>query len=101
METYPTPLEFLLANCYHNKDYETRCKEAFKFFIHEDVTFLYEQKMIIVGKLEQVLESASTLDDLIVIKEEDFFTWSDEMFEKPINSIEYYLRKKGKQWHIF
>ena len=77
METYPTPLEFLLANCYHSKDYEIRCKEAFSFFIHEDVTFLYEQKIIIIGKLEEVLKSASTLDDLIVIKEEDFFDFQN------------------------
>ena len=77
METYPTPLEFLLVNCYHSKDYEARCKEAFRFFIHEDVAFLYDQKIIIIGNLEEVLKSASTLDDLIIIKEENFFDFQN------------------------
>ena len=34
LETYPTPFEFLLNNSYHNKDYESHCREAFKFFLH-------------------------------------------------------------------
>jgi hypothetical protein len=34
LEIYPTPLEFMLSNAYHNKDYEKLCKEAFHFFLH-------------------------------------------------------------------
>ena len=77
IQTYPTPLEFLLANCYHNKDYELKCKEAFMFFIHEEVAFLYKQKLIVVGKLEEVLKNANTIDDLIMIKEEEFFDFQN------------------------
>ena len=44
LETYPTPIEFMLNNSYHNKEYEKQCKAAFCFFIHKEVTFLYEQK---------------------------------------------------------
>ena len=29
LDHFPTPLEFLLNNCYHNKDYEVVCKSAF------------------------------------------------------------------------
>jgi hypothetical protein len=42
LDVYPTPMEFMLNNSYHNKQYDELCKAAFKFFIHEEVTFLYE-----------------------------------------------------------
>ena len=42
LDKYPNPIEFLLANCYNNKDYEKVAKNAFQFFIHEEVNFFYE-----------------------------------------------------------
>jgi hypothetical protein len=42
LDIYPTPMEFLLSNSYYNKQYDELCKAAFRFFIHEEVTFLYE-----------------------------------------------------------
>ena len=77
LETYPTPIEFMLNNSYYNKEYEKHCKAAFCFFIHKEVTFLYEQKMIIIGKLEDVLKTVNSLDDLITIKEEEFFDFQN------------------------
>lgn len=77
LETYPTPIEFMLNNSYHNKEYEKHCKAAFCFFIHKEVTFLYEQKIIIIGKLEDVLKTVNSLDDLITIKEEEFFDFQN------------------------
>ena len=81
LEVYPTPLEFMLNNSYHNKQYDTACKEAFKFFIHEEVTFLYEQKLIVIGKLENILKEAQTVDDLILLKEEEFFNFQNAIRE--------------------
>lgn len=81
LESYPTPIEFLLNNSYHHKEYEKQCKEAFQFFIHKDVSFLYDQKMIIIGKLEDVLKNAQSLDDLVMIKEEDFFDFQNMVRE--------------------
>ena len=43
----PTPLEFLLINSYSDKSLEKIAKQAFEFFIKEEVTFLYEQKMVL------------------------------------------------------
>jgi hypothetical protein len=45
-------MEFLLCNSYNNKEYEKIAKEAFRFFIHDEVTFLYELKIILIGDLE-------------------------------------------------
>ena len=88
LEVYPTPFEFLLNNSYHYKEYENKAKGAFKFFIHEEVTFLYEQKIIVVGNIEEVLKNLQSLDDLIVIKEEEFFKFQNIIREcigkKPI-----------------
>ena len=77
LDIYPTPIEFLLNNSYHNEQYRELCFNAFKFFIHEEVVFLYEQKMIIIGNLQEVLKEAKTIDDLIFIKEEEFFDFQN------------------------
>ena len=44
LSSFPTPIEFLLNNCYHNQEYEKICKDAFKFFLKTDVDFLYDKK---------------------------------------------------------
>ncbi len=69
----PTPYEFLLANCYNSKKIAELTKEAFKFFMHIDVDFLYDAKLIIVGNLEETLRETSKIEDLVFIKEDDFF----------------------------
>lgn len=73
----PTPLEFLLANCYHNKDLEKIAKKAFHFFIKEDVTFMYEKKAIMIGTLEDEILKIKTIDDLVFIEEEDYFSFQN------------------------
>ena len=77
LDKYPTPLEFLLNNSYHHKDYERLCKEAFKFFIHKEVTFLYEQKLIIIGNISEVVKKVESINDLVLITEKDFFDFQN------------------------
>ena len=50
IEVFPTPFEFLLANCYHSSDFTILTKEAFQFFCKENIHFSYETKQIIVGE---------------------------------------------------
>ena len=96
LDKYPNPIEFMLNNAYHNKDYCTLCKEAFKFFIHEEVNFLYEQKIIVIGKLEEVLKKANSMDDLILIKEDDFFSFQNAIRECiGKKKIEPYIEEKN------
>ena len=73
IEKMPTPFEFLLANCYNSKKVALLTKEAFKFFMKIDVEFFYEAKVIVVGNLKEILEESKSIDDLVLIKEEDFF----------------------------
>lgn len=49
-DIYPTPFEFLLANCYHSEDFTNLTKEAFQFFCKENIFFSYEAKQIFVGE---------------------------------------------------
>lgn len=72
VEKIPTPFEFMLANCYQSPELKKLTKGAFQFFMHIDVEFLFELKAILVGGLED-LKNAEKVEDLTLIKEEDFF----------------------------
>lgn len=77
LDAFPTPIEFLLNNCYHDKEYEKICKDAFEFFIKQPVDFLYEKKAILVGKLVDVLKKTEKIEQLILITENDFFDFQN------------------------
>ena len=81
LDKYPTPFEFMLNNSYHNKQYCDLCKAALKFFIHEEVNFLYEQKLVVIGNIEEILKTVKSLDELVVIKEEEFFDFQNVIRE--------------------
>jgi hypothetical protein len=55
IEVPPTPFEFLFANCYHSKEFKQLTIEAFEYFCHTKVTFLFEEKKVIIGDLEKVV----------------------------------------------
>ena len=76
-EIYPTPFEVILSNSYNHKEFEVFCKKAFEFFLHQKVTFLYEQKLILVGDIEEALTKAKTLKDFLLINESDFFNFQN------------------------
>ena len=73
----PTPFEFLLINSFHDQYFATIAKQALKFFLHQDVNFFYEQKKIIIGNLEKVVQNIKSLNDLIIITEEEYFDFQN------------------------
>ena len=77
LDSFPTPLEFMLNNCYHNKDYEDVCKKAFQFSLKSEVDFLYDKKIILVGRIEEVLKNLNSIDQLVMIHEEEFFEFQN------------------------
>ena len=81
LESYPTPLEFLLSNSYHSEEYHALAKRAFQFFIHEEVTFLFDQKLIVVGNLAEVLKKAESIEDLVTISEKEYFDFQNAVRE--------------------
>ena len=72
-----TPIEFLLNNCYNDKNYFAICKKAFEFFLHQPVDFLYDKKIIVIGSLEEVLTGITSIDQLVMISEEEFFDFQN------------------------
>ena len=81
MKDLLTPFEYLLNNVYNHKEMDYLAKEAFKFFIHEDVTFLCESKKIIIGDLKKVVANVSSIKDLIIIEEEEYFEFQNLLRE--------------------
>ena len=77
LKEYPTPFEFLLNNSYHDKNYEQYAMKAFELFTHQKVSFLYEAKMIVFGEIEDILKNIKTLEELVVLKEEEFFDFQN------------------------
>ena len=69
VEHLQTPLEYLLANSYHNKEFSLNAQAAFEFFIHEPVYFLYSEKKIILGELDKI----DNIDKLRIIDENNYF----------------------------
>ena len=84
--SFPTPMEFLLINCFHYLDFRKIAEEAFRFFLHDEVTFIYEEKKIIVGKLEKVVTEIDNIKDVVTIEESDYFDFQNAI--RRVNDID-------------
>ena len=68
-----TPFEYILNNAYNHKEFNEVLKEAFMLFTHEPVTFLFEQKQILIGDIKDV----KSVNELRILKEEDYFDFQN------------------------
>ena len=69
----PTPWIFILGSALEDKEFETTLREAFQFFLHEDITILYDSQVIVLGDLENELMNVTSAEELRIIDEEEFF----------------------------
>ena len=74
---FPTPFEFLLINCYTDKNFKKLAIEAFEFFCHTKVAFLFEDKKIIIGDVEEIVKNMKSVNDLVYLHEEEFFAFQN------------------------
>ena len=92
MDVYPTPFEFLLGNCYNSKEFRELTIEAFEFFCHTKVAFLFEEKKIIVGDLEKLVQEISNVSEITYLLEDEYFDFQNAirlgMGDKPIKPPE-------------
>ena len=72
----PTPLEFLLANCYNSPEFEELAKQAFGFFCHTTITLLYSKKQILIGTIEDYKNGVLNGPPK-VIKEDEYFDFQN------------------------
>ena len=80
LDIYPTPLEYMLALVYHDSEppkMRDMIGRAFQLVLHKPIHILLEQKMIIVGELEDALTSARTIEDLPTITEDNYFSFQN------------------------
>lgn len=77
IEQAPTPFEYIFTLIEAHGEVEEIVKEAFYFFIKEPVTLLKDQKLIIVGDLVQTLSTIKSINQLRMIKEDNFFEFQN------------------------
>ena len=80
-EKLPTPFEYLLLNAQYVKNFPEIMREAFKFFCKTDIAFLFEEKKIIIGNIEDVVQNIGSLNDIAYLTEEDFFDFQNRVRE--------------------
>lgn len=77
----PTPFEYLLSSSYHDKKFEKLTKQAFLFFTKQEVDFLYDEKLILIGNLEEELKRAKNIENLIFLDENEYFRFQNKIRE--------------------
>lgn len=73
----PTPYQYISKLAQANPIYLKLIQDGFKFFTHEDLTFLPNQELFLLGNIEDILLKAKDINDLPVLKEEDYFTFQN------------------------
>ena len=87
IEIYPTPFEFLLANCYHSEEFKQLAIGAFNFFCKQEVEFLFEAKVIKIGTVTKTDLDGNEISQIIYLTEDEFFDFQnmirESMGDKP------------------
>ena len=65
-----TPFEYILNIAYNNKELNFIIKQAFYFFIHEKVNFLFNEKKILIGTPQDI-------KSLRFLTEDDYFEFQN------------------------
>lgn len=77
IEELPTPLEYLFLMAASDARIKDIALEAFKFFIHQSVFFLPDQKKILIGDLQTALQDAKSVEDLKFLDESNYFEFQN------------------------
>ena len=81
MDEVPTPLEYIFMLSGEDERIKKIALAAFEFFIHEPVTMLMDQKMVVIGDLTEVLPKLKAITDLRILKEDNFFEFQNLLRE--------------------
>ena len=77
LDQLPTPLEYLFVILSLYPDLEEVVKKAFLFFIKEPVTLLKDKQIIVIGDLNIVLQTISSIKDLRILNNDNFFEFQN------------------------
>ena len=81
IEDFMTPFSFLLNQAQNSKTIEDLIKKGFYFFIHENITILYDLKIIVVGDLEEEINKIKDIKELRILSEKDYFVFQNLLRE--------------------
>lgn len=76
--TTPTPLEFLLINSYSSEQFKKLVLDGLEAFLHEPVTLIYNEKLILIGKTEE-LAQITDFSKFRYLSEESFFDFQNAL----------------------
>ena len=80
-ERIPTPFEYLMVNCYADKQFFEKALSAFEKFLREPVTIVPELQIIILGKREEDLIPDEDLITPRVIRPSNYFEFQNKIRE--------------------
>ena len=88
----PSPFEYLLLNCQHVQGFMPILRGAFQMFCQTDVGFLFEEKRLIIGNIEEIVETIKDVSEIKYLTEEEFFDFQNAIRmavgDKPIKPSE-------------
>lgn len=73
----PTPFQLIMSEAAKSEENERILKNAFYFFIKEDISFLQEENSILIGNLEEVLLKTDSIESLPLLTEDNFFDFQN------------------------
>ena len=76
-EELPTPFEYLIFSAQYVQGFASIVREAFKFFCHTDISFLFEDKKIIIGGVEEIVQSLNNIEHIKYLLEEEYFDFQN------------------------
>lgn len=77
MDQVPTPLEYLFKLVSMDERIKKIAIEGLQFFLKEPATLLADQHMIIIGDLQEILPKVKSVNDLKIIKEDNYFEFQN------------------------
>ena len=76
-EQMPTPFEYLILSCQYVNGFSAILCGAFQFFCKTDIGFLFEEKKIIIGNVEELVQTITDVNEIKYLVEEEFFDFQN------------------------
>ena len=80
-EKMPTPFEYLMLNVQYVNGFSELTRMAFQFFCKADITFLLEEKKIIIGNIEEIVQNETPIESFTFLSEDSFFDFQNAIRE--------------------
>jgi predicted nucleic acid-binding Zn-ribbon protein len=66
-----------MLNCWYREGFSILMREAFAFFCKVEINFLFQERKIVIGNLEEQIKSVTSIEQIQYLSEEEFFDFSN------------------------